>query len=72
MKFCFAPFYSPFCRIFLHMVGLTPGKCSNSGSCLQSVMGTELLSKGSEHFGSESDRQTQHLIAKPENDQLKK
>lgn len=47
------------------MVGLTPGKCSKSGSCLQSVMGTVVLSNGSAHFGSESDLQTQHLIDNP-------
>lgn len=59
--------YSPFCRILRHIVGLTPGKCSKSFACLQSVIGNVELSNGSAHFGSESDLQTQHLIDKPEN-----
>ena len=32
---------------------------------LQSVMGKDLLSKGSAHFGSPSDLQTQHFILEP-------
>lgn len=53
-----------FCLIFLHIVALTPGKCSFSPSCLQSDIDKVLLSKGSAHLGSESLRQSQHLIAK--------
>ena len=37
---------------------------------LQSAMGNEVLSKGSAHFGSPSDRHTQHLIESPV-DQMK-
>lgn len=54
----------PFCRIFRHMVGRTPGKCSKSGCCLQSVIERVLLSNGSAHFGSASDRQSQHFMLK--------
>lgn len=55
----------PFCLIFLHIVALTPGKCSFGCACLQSVMESVLLSKGSAHFGSLSERHSQHLIDKP-------
>lgn len=54
----------PFCRIFRHIVGRTPGKCSKSGCCLQSVIERVLLSNGSAHFGSASERQSQHFILK--------
>lgn len=57
-------YFLPFCLIFLHMVGRMPGRCSNSLSCLQSLIGTVLLSKGSAHFGSVSDLQSQHFIPK--------
>jgi hypothetical protein len=56
----------PFWRIFLHISGRTPGRCGNSGSCRQSLIGTVELSNGSAHFGSESERHTQHLIQKPD------
>lgn len=54
----------PFWRIFRHMVGRTPGKWANSGCCLQSVIDSVLLSNGSAHFGSASERQSQHFILK--------
>jgi hypothetical protein len=57
--------YLPFWRIFLHISGLTPGRCCKSGSCRQSLIGTVELSKGSAHFGSESERHTQHFMQKP-------
>lgn len=57
-----------FCRIFLHIVALTPGKCSFGSTCLQSVIESVLLSNGSAHFGSESLRHSQHLIASPKSD----
>lgn len=56
-----------FCRIFLHIVALTPGRCSLPSACLQSVIESVLLSNGSAHFGSESLLHSQHLIAVPEN-----
>lgn len=55
----------PFWRVFRHIVGRTPGKWPSSPTCLQSVIDRVLLSKGSAHFGSESDRHSQHLIASP-------
>ena len=55
----------PFWRTFLHMVALRLPKCFRSFSILQSVIGKDLLSKGSAHFGSPSDRQTQHFIESP-------
>lgn len=58
----------PFCLIFRHIVALTPGICSNSGTCLQSVIDNVLLSNGSEHFGSESERHSQHFIDRPESE----
>ena len=57
--------YLPFCRTFLHMVDKSPGKCSLGFSCLQSVIGNEVLSNGSAHLGSPSERQTQHFIDSP-------
>lgn len=54
-----------FCLIFLHIVALTPGKCSFGSTCLQSVIDRVLLSNGSAHFGSESLRHSQHFIANP-------
>jgi hypothetical protein len=54
-----------FCLIFLHIVALTPGKCSFDSACLQSVIERVLLSKGSAHFGSESLLHSQHFMAKP-------
>lgn len=36
------------------------------GACRQSVICRVLLSNGSEHLGSESERHSQHLIANPE------
>lgn len=54
-----------FCLIFLHIVALTPGKCSLGSTCLQSVIERVLLSKGSAHLGSESLLQSQHFIARP-------
>ena len=62
--------FEPFCRTFLHMVDRSPGKCSLGFSCLQSVMGNEVLSNGSAHLGSPSDRQTQHFIDSPEKQNL--
>lgn len=56
-----------FWRIFLHIVALTPGKCSFGSTCLQSVIDRVLLSNGSAHLGSESLRHSQHLIARPRN-----
>ena len=55
----------PFWRTFLHIVALRFPKCFLSFSILQSVIGNDLLSKGSAHFGSPSDRQTQHLMESP-------
>lgn len=63
LKYRHSPY--TFCRIFRHIVAFTPGKCSFIGSCLQSVIDNVLLSNGSAHFGSESLRHSQHLIAKP-------
>lgn len=61
----------PFWRIFRHMVARTSGKWVSGCTRAQSVICRVLLSKGSEHFGSESDRHSQHLMANPvENDQL--
>lgn len=57
--------FLPFCRILRHIVGLTPGKCSKRATCLQSVIDNVLLSNGSAHFGSESDRHSQHFMQKP-------
>ena len=65
LSICLSSFL-PFCLTFLHMVESNPGKCSLGFSCLQSVIGKEVLSKGSAHFGSPSDRQTQHFIDSPE------
>ena len=59
------PFLLPFCLTFLHIVDRSPGKCSLGFSCLQSVIGNEVLSNGSAHLGSPSDRQTQHLMDSP-------
>lgn len=56
---------SPFWRVLRHMVGRTPGKWPSSGTCLQSVIDRVLLSNGSAHFGSESERHSQHLMARP-------
>ena len=47
------------------MVALRLPKCFRSFSILQSVIGKDLLSKGSAHFGSPSERQTQHFIESP-------
>lgn len=55
-----------FWRIFLHIVALTPGKCSFDSTCLQSVIESVLLSNGSAHFGSESLRHSQHFIENTE------
>lgn len=55
-----------FWRIFLHIVALTPGRCSFSCSCLQSVIESVLLSNGSAHLGSESLLHSQHLMARTE------
>ena len=46
------PFLLPFCLTFLHIVDRSPGKCSLGFSCLQSVIGNEVLSNGSAHLGS--------------------
>ena len=55
----------PFCRTLRHIVALRFPKCFLSFSILQSVIGNDLLSKGSAHLGSPSERQTQHLIESP-------
>lgn len=55
----------PFWRIFLHIVAFTPGKCAKPPDSLQSVIDNVELSKGSAHFGSESDLHSQHLIDNP-------
>ena len=47
------------------MVDRRPGRWSLGFSCRQSVIGNEVLSNGSAHFGSPSDRHTQHLIDSP-------
>lgn len=62
VNFCYLPFW----RIFLHIVALTPGKCSNCGDWAQSVIESVLLSNGSPHFGSSSDLHSQHFIERPE------
>lgn len=64
-KFKISQNSSPFWRVFRHIVGRTPGKWSKLATWLQSVIDNVLLSKGSPHLGSESDRHSQHLIAKP-------
>lgn len=46
-------------------MAFTPGKCCNSALCLQSVIDSVLLSNGSAHFGSLSERHSQHLMDKP-------
>lgn len=62
-KYRHSPF--TFCRIFRHIVALTPGKCCSSATCLQSVIDRVLLSNGSAHFGSLSERHSQHLMDRP-------
>jgi len=49
-----------FCLILRHIDALN-GMCGSRCS-LQSVIGNDVLSNGSAHLGSASDRHTQHLI----------
>lgn len=65
VNFTLVRFLLPFWRIFLHIVASTPGRWSFGSTCLQSVIERVLLSNGSAHFGSESDRHSQHFIAYP-------
>ena len=60
-------FIIPFWRTLRHIVGSKPGKCSLGCSVLQSAIGKDVLSKGSAHLGSPSERHTQHLIESPMN-----
>lgn len=59
---CHTYFPSPFWRTFRHMVDFTFGMWSRYGCSLQSVIGSVELSNGSAHFGSLSERHTQHLM----------
>ena len=61
-KCSYLQFPLTFCLTFLHMVDSRPGRWSLGFSWLQSVMGKDVLSNGSAHLGSPSERQAQHLI----------
>ena len=55
-------YWKPFCRIFLHIVAFSPGRWTFSALVRQSVMGKEVLSNGSAHFGSPSLLHSQHFM----------